>query len=337
MTQETVKATCNLIKNILSEKKELKRFHLYFFGGEPLMKFDSVVIPIIDSFDKQTKNADILKTVHITTNGALLTKDMIETLKHYGIFTSFQITFDGYGDTHNNSRFSKIHRKSYNMLVAIIKQLIMNDFHVTLRINFLRKNTHELNQVLDDFKDLDEADRAKIVYTPVRIWQDEPKRVTRSDCEKYPRSEEDYAAFKAMNDSINYAISLGMTVMPIESVDSVRYPCKHSFINAASVNYNGDVFKCCGRAFNDENRAGILTNEGMIKWENDTNLRILQKRTEHNIPCKSCILFPICGGGCVQSFRDFANTEYCFHQFDEASKMGAIKRYISILYDKNEI
>lgn len=82
-----------------------------------------------------------------------------------------------------------------------------------------------------------------------------------------------------------------MNVMPINSIDSVRNPCKHSYVNAASINYNGDVFKCCARAFNDDNREGILKTDGTIEWKDDLNSRIFRKRTDFNHVCKECILF----------------------------------------------
>lgn len=331
MTSETVKSVSLLIKNILSENKDLNRFHLYFFGSEPLLKFDSVILPVIDTLSTQTKDSNILKTIQITTNGALITNRIINKIKQFNIFTSFQITFDGYGETHNKSRFNKVNQKSYNTLVQTIKQLLQNDLLVTLRINFTQNNIDELKLVLNDFKDLPEKDRQKIIYTPVRIWQDEPKRVTKDACEKIKFSRQDRSIVMAMNKSISYAKSLKMNVMPIESIDSVRCPCKHSYINAASINYNGDVFKCCARAFDDENKEGDLLSNGTIKWKDDTDIRILRKRTVHNNPCKSCIMFPICGGGCIQSFNDFADTEYCLYQYHEESKINAIKQYISIL------
>lgn len=132
------------------------------------------------------------------------------------------------------------------------------------------------------------------------------------------------------NETVEYAMSLGMQTMPINSIDSVRYPCKHSYVNAASINYNGDVFKCCARSFDEKSREGVLQANGEIIWRDDTNDRILRKRTDANESCKQCIIFPICGGGCVQSFNDFANTEYCLYQYDEASKIEAVKRLVQL-------
>ena len=284
---------------------------------------------VLKAFSEKTTGRDILRTVQITTNGALLNDAMLSFFKKCGIFTAFQITFDGYGDNHNKSRFSKIHPKSYQLLINNVKKLLEKEIFVTVRVNYTHKNAEDLIRILDEFKDCCEEDRKRIIYTPVRIWQDATNAVTKKACDNISINESDCIVTAKSNESIKYAASLGMNVMPINSIDSVRNPCKHSYVNAASINYNGDVFKCCARAFNDDNREGILKTDGTIEWKADINSRIFRKRTDFNHVCKECILFPVCGGGCVQTFKDF-NEEYCLYRFDEKSKLEAVKRLVSL-------
>lgn len=330
MSQELIQATISFIDNVLSDNPDLKRFHLYFFGGEPLLKYKEIMQPILDAFVEKTSEKDIFCTLQITTNGALLSDKIIQEIKRTGLFTAFQITFDGYSDNHNKSRFSKEHPKSYELLIKNVKTLIHNGLYVTLRVNYTKRNVDDLHVILEEFESCTEEERRRIIYTPVRIWQDAPREVTKKACENMVIKESDGEITAKSNASVEYASSLGIQIMPISSIDSVRNPCKHSYVNAASINYNGDVFKCCARAFNEENREGLLGQDGIIAWKADTNKRILRKRTETNPPCRECILFPICGGGCVQSFKDFNNTEYCLYRFDETSKIEAVKRLVSL-------
>lgn len=329
MSPSIIQSTISLIDKVLHDNPQLKRFHLYFFGGEPLLKFNEVVKPILKAFSEKTKERDIFRTVQITTNGALLDDAMLSYLKDCGIFTAFQITFDGYGDNHNKSRFSKIHPKSYHILIDNVKKLLREEMFVTVRVNYTHKNVDDLMKILNEFKECSEEERKRIIYTPVRIWQDSTRAVTKSACKNISMNETDCIITAKCNETLQYAVSLGMNVMPINSIDSVRNPCKHSFVNAASINYNGDVYKCCARAFNDDNREGVLKTDGSIEWKADLNSRILRKRTDFNHACKECFLFPVCGGGCVQSFKDF-NEEYCLYRFDENSKLEAVKRLVSL-------
>lgn len=330
MSKEMINATILLIDRIILDNTDLKRFHIYFFGGEPLMKFEKVIKPILNAFIDKTHGKNLLCTLQITTNGVLLTEEMIDFFKKCNLFTAFQITFDGYGEHHNKSRFSREYPQSYNLLVDNIKVLVKNRFHVTLRINYSRKNVDDLYSIITEFKSCTKEERNRIIYTPVRIWQDSPKKVTKEACENIGFNETDSKIMYIANASIDYATSLGMQIMPINSIDSVRFPCKHSYINAASVNYNGDVFKCCARAFNEGNREGRLLSDGTISWKDGVENHILRKRTEANLSCRDCIIFPICGGGCVQSFKDFKDTEYCLYRYDEYSKIETVKRIVSM-------
>lgn len=326
MSDEMVKSTVILIDRIIHDNPELKRFHIYFFGGEPLMKFDKVIKPILNAFTNKTSGKNILCTLQITTNGVLLTEEMIDFFKKCNLFTAFQITFDGYEEHHNKSRFSEEHPLSYSVLVDNIKVLVRNGFYVTLRINYTHKNIDDLNPIIKEFESCTAEERSRIIYTPVRIWQDSPKKVTKEACGNTGFNETDSKVMSIANASVDYATSLGMQVMPINSIDSVRSPCKHSYINAASVNYNGDVYKCCARAFNEENKEGRLLSDGTISWKDGVENRILRKRTEANLSCRDCIIFPICGGGCIQSFKDFKDIEYCLYRYDEYSKIETVKK-----------
>lgn len=183
MTPEMVNATIALIDDVLKENPNLQRFHMYFFGGEPLMKFDTVIRPILSAFTEKTSGKGILSTLQITTNGALLTNEMINFIKESNILTAFQITFDGYEENHNKSRFSKKHPDSYRLLINNVKTLVSQGFFVTLRVNYTHKNVEDLTKVLKEFEECPAVERNRIIYTPVRIWQDSPKKVIREACD----------------------------------------------------------------------------------------------------------------------------------------------------------
>lgn len=328
MSPELVYSVNKFIENIINGNSDLERFHLYFFGGEPMLKFDSVLKPILNHFDKLTREKGLFRTLQITTNGVLVIDEIIDYIKSKNIHTSFQITFDGYLQNHNKSRFSEDHPQSYNQLISLIKYIIRSCLNVTLRINYTSKNVDDLEKILDEFIDCSIEERNRIIYTPVRVWQDTTKALTKQACDNLLKKENDDIVNAKANNTMEHAMDVGMKIMPINSIDSMRYPCKHSYINAASINYNGDVFKCCARSFDDINKAGTLNCDGAITWKEGIDQDILRKRTDHNISCANCIIFPICGGGCVQSFNDFKNVEYCLYQFDERSKEEAIKKLV---------
>lgn len=104
MNNETVTKTCLLINNIITTKKELKTFHISWFGGEPLMYYKEVIAPIMAFADKICKEYGVEFDTQFTTNGFLFTDEMIEELKAYTV-NGFQITLDGNKASHDTVRY----------------------------------------------------------------------------------------------------------------------------------------------------------------------------------------------------------------------------------------
>ena len=57
---------------------------------------------------------------------------------------SFQITFDGFGDRHDQCRFSSGSRGSYSKIIENVRLLIQNGFFVRARVNYTDKTWREL-------------------------------------------------------------------------------------------------------------------------------------------------------------------------------------------------
>ena len=81
---------------------------LVFFGGEPLLLFNDIIVP--------TVKYAISSNIHfsITTNGTLLTKNNILFLKDHNI--DLLLSMDGNKDTQNYNRPSKTNQTSYDLI-----------------------------------------------------------------------------------------------------------------------------------------------------------------------------------------------------------------------------
>ena len=85
MTREIADATVKYIKKNYPEKQ----LAINWFGGEPLLNFE-----IIKYITAQLKESGYEIISHITTNGSLLTKEMIDYLQREYSDLSFQITIE---------------------------------------------------------------------------------------------------------------------------------------------------------------------------------------------------------------------------------------------------
>ncbi len=85
---------------IEAEMKRLhtKQLHLTFFGGEPLIEQEKIFY-ILDAFaDKK----DLEVSYRMSTNGTLLSEELMQKLYAYGVFVSLSI--DGHPDVHDLHR-----------------------------------------------------------------------------------------------------------------------------------------------------------------------------------------------------------------------------------------
>ena len=86
MTYETAKAAAEfLIKN--TEETNITP-SINFFGGEPMLMWDSIIVPLTNWIRNEYKKPFSLG---ITTNGTLLDEEKIEFLKKNGVNLLFSI------------------------------------------------------------------------------------------------------------------------------------------------------------------------------------------------------------------------------------------------------
>ena len=104
-TPKIIKSVNKLITNIIREQQDLQFFTISFFGGEPLMYFNTVAKPIIKHLEQEIASSKVKVHIHFTTNGYLLNSRLINYLKGKSI--SFQITLDGAKEDHDKTRFTK--------------------------------------------------------------------------------------------------------------------------------------------------------------------------------------------------------------------------------------
>ena len=115
---------------------------LVFLGGEPLLN-PKMMVKAIEIIN--TKYADCKDLFHysITTNGTLLTRDIIDFL----IENSFQISIsvDGDEETHNLNRKSKNGKSVFPIVMKNIKYLIEKDVDFSVRMT-VTKNIPKAQQ-----------------------------------------------------------------------------------------------------------------------------------------------------------------------------------------------
>ena len=134
MTLDTAKAAVDYLLNNLHIKKE-KKLHsesdktfINYFGGEPTMLWDEIIVPL--TLYMEEKYPDEIK-LGITTNGTLLTKERIDFLYDHKINPLLSI--DGAKETQDINRPYRNGDSSFDKIIEIIPYLLEKFPNTTFR------------------------------------------------------------------------------------------------------------------------------------------------------------------------------------------------------------
>ena len=157
---------------------------------------------------------------------------------------------------------------------------------------------------------------------------DTPPEIDRMVCDKImERSGEERFIMGA--EMFDAAREMGFNVSS-GTMNTVLNSCYGDHRYHATLNYNGEAFKCTARDFTTLNSEGLLTGNGSIIWNEKYEKRLSSKFK--NKPCLECTILPMCGGGCSQQAIEHEGRDYCVNDFDENKKLQLVKnRFFEIL------
>ncbi|EKT3958586.1 radical SAM protein [Flavobacterium psychrophilum] len=305
MSENTIISITKFVDNLLIEKENLEYFNLSWFGGEPLLYFDKTVLPLLQNIYPKMIDRKINFTSEFTTNGLLINQKMLNLCKEFGV-NDFQITLDGHRERHNQVRYISKEKGSYDEIVSNIILCLKNKLSVRVRLNVSEETIETLPKIIDDFINITKTEKKYLSFSFHEVWQE--KKDIHSDIQFIVdlfREREFNTLYKGVNQ------------------DTVRSSCYADKRNHATLNYNGDVFKCTARDFESKSKEGYLNEEGIIEWNEKFEDRMDSKFK--NPPCLKCSILPICNGGCSQQAIEHKGIEYCVYNFDENRKLDIIK------------
>lgn len=270
-----------------------KRFHLIFFGGEPLLNF-SVIQKIVE----WTKTLPCQFTYGITTNGTLLTDEKIKWMNEHHFAVT--ISYDGKG-VHRKNRLNKDKVSDSEALVA--KKLKAFETQLS-QLKSLRLRSTITRDVLD-------LTEEAIVHTlnsfsyklSVARHADSSSRLAFSleDIDQLVGimsrvvdrllAEKDYAKLKRFEAIMGF-------VRSIHQRKTRQISCGAG-VNYLTVSVEG-VFHLCHR-FNEDKTEIYGDIENGIRYE--ALKEIAEVRNVKNEPCRSCFVREFCAGGCFHEHK----------------------------------
>lgn len=294
MDSETLRRVLLLISGIMDNQAGLEAFDLSFFGGEPLLHYDGIIRPILDHCRRESSRHGVHLSVGFTSNGYLIDDAIIAHLTENDEPKSFQITLDGNRERHDRTRYPMRGEGSYDTILENIRRLLKCGIEVILRINYTVSNIMSVKDIFKDIETIGAEEKNLLTISFHRVWQDRWMQ-------ELPES--------ILEDTIELFRKEFHNVSDTFSMNNLRYPCYADKANEAVVNFDGNVFKCTARDFSDENRCGLLSEDGHIIWNKGVESRSMTKL--NRTICHKCRLLPLCGGGCSQKAIESDGENIC--------------------------
>jgi uncharacterized protein len=319
MNSDIVESIHKLIQ-FKAANENLRSMNISFFGGEPLIYFDDIVYPILKDACRICNKYKIRSSSNFTTNGILITTEILDKIKNLGLYTpaTYQITIDGNRDFHNRVRYGSGRTETFDIIVKNIHNSIHYGSNVSVRFNYTADNIYTFIDVLSSFTDLDKKEKELVSFNFQQIWQDIAKHgKIEKDVENVSKIFEQNG-FRVQSDTIY-----------------TRHNCYADTSNSVVINYNGDIFKCTARDFLTADREGVLLKDGTLEMNEK-----FQKRMDvvyANKSCKECSILPLCNGYCSQRKLESPLEKGCYRNLSEKEREVIIHaRLIQFLHSINE-
>ncbi len=278
-----------------------------FFGGEPMLMWDSIIVPLTEWIRKEYGKPFQLS---VTTNGTLLTPERITYMKenHIGMLLSI----DGREETQNYNRPYHSGEGSFETLSQTLPLVVENFPGTTFRMTAIPKtcgNTYENIR----FAEASGFKSFFIMPNVFESWDTEARAALKGEISKYGeyymecmRSGADPIRFSTFESAFSDIKAINNAVTRNEHRAGNRgKACGKCGLGAsrfASIHPNGNVYGCQEMTSNEGEKSifyigSIYTG---IEEERRTALMELFDREDHTgDACAKCRYNRICDGGCV--------------------------------------
>lgn len=299
------------LRNKINDNLQIKNVRITWFGGEPLLAFDKVIVPLqralIELCSKQERNIHF----SIITNGYYLTEEKYDFLFKEGRTKFVQITLDGSEKEYVKRKGTKPEAfyKVVNNILNLSEYLHNNSLGVKLNIRLNADNANYAN-----IKDLilnlkkDERFHDNINFSLERLREYDQCQSLTDYCttDEFENLKYDFEDFIGQS----FKFPEPKTVF-----------CGQHCMNVFCIGPNGEVYKC-------EHDLGIPEHIiGNIKTGLSFNKYFLEFM-DQPLPqkCLSCSILPVCMGGCPH--RRFSNDGDVECDFTVANLIKSVKRFI---------
>lgn len=311
MSNEVQESFIEALKKKLNDNSQIKSVRITWFGGEPLLAYNNVIVPLQNALINLCNERKVRISFSIITNGYYLTEEKFDYLFKSGQTKFVQITLDG-------SKEEYIKRKGttaeafytvINNILNLSEYLYKNSIRIKLniRLNADNANYTNIKELVLELK-ADERFHDNIYFALERLRE--------------------YGQCQALT---NYCTTNEFENLKYDFEDfigkTVKFPepktvfCGQHCMNVFCIGVNGEIYKC-------EHDLGVAEHViGNIKTGLTFNKYFLDFM-DQPLPkkCFSCRILPVCMGGCPH--RRFSHGGDIECDFTIENLVKSVKRFI---------
>jgi uncharacterized protein len=146
LSKETADQFVEFVRKKISGRRKIEEVQITFYGGEPLMS-RKLIVSIASRLKRLTHSAGVAFSCYLVTNGTLLTKETVSSLRRLGLKEAY-VTIDGPQDNHDSFRPYKSGKGSFRKIVSNIRD-VCGMIEVQTGSNFTRENYPRFPELLD--------------------------------------------------------------------------------------------------------------------------------------------------------------------------------------------
>jgi radical SAM protein with 4Fe4S-binding SPASM domain len=274
--------------------------NITFFGGEPLLEWDSVIVPLTKYIREEYKEPFNLS---ITSNCILMTEEKLNFMKENNIGLLFSI--DGDQETQDINRPFHSGKGSFDMLIDKIPMILKYYPNMTFRATIHRPTAH---LTFDNMKFAIQQGYNNMFFIPNVFddWSEDDKDILRWQVSMFG----DYFIKNARHGKIIHLNNLDRIFPLITEINEayknksgrplIKHKCGLGTGAGASISPDGKIYACQEMVTNDSTFliGDIYNGENQEKRRQLASMFNSQKVYGLN-NCVGCKLDKVCDGACV--------------------------------------
>lgn len=285
-------------KNEFPQKKHIT---IQLFGGEPLIDYKNLN-DYLDYVIMLKEKSSFNFNCTLTTNGYLLSEEIIAELVNKYYCQAIQITLDGNQTTHDQRRITHSNQPTFITLINKIKLLVQykinnkKQFNILIRFNLINNTIDQIKEVLDFFN-MEERQNIQVFFRPIFSTHNfnAGNNVNKTNLEGF----------------YNLAYELKYSIK-----NTYRYynPCEAgNGENTFTILPDLTLWKCMNNLENDHAKIGFIDNSGKLHYNLNKLAKWFKASPFLDKKCQNCTFLPLCWGACPMNYIN-TKQRTCFHE-----------------------